>query len=773
MNEIYSILGAYTNNYKILSKIDETNLSKIYKAFNIVSNREVILKVIDKEMLKKGDYDFLLEQVNKEGEITKLCNSEYTINLYGKLETQRYIIYELEYVEFNLRRLIDKEKTEKSGYMINNFKQIVLGICRGLKIINDRGIMHRDIKPDNIFIKIINENYSNPLIKIGDFGCSTYIKTNNSEPIGSILYTAPEIIKNVRYDEKCDLWSLGITLFETYFTYLPYGYDVTANKIMNVIYDEKNFKFSKTNIPNLDIFFRRLLCINPRERMDYRELFYYVSSADFMNKNIICVNGNNNYMKIHQIISMQNDVKLKYKPENDSLKHNMNRIISLVEGGHLPDIMSFPNGKLQRNSIYNNILYYDDNVNFLSSINKDSDTFEHYTPGAFILCTNEDSLDLIQKEIVNQMKRDKKTYFNIITSGRACEKIIKYLIKNREFLQCINKICVYCLDLNKWSPLKNKYNDKVYGVFNTTRDIISFIYKFAREDIKPFPITKLLTYNDYCEKYKYRHFRISSFYGDLTPETYNQNIKRINQLIKNEGKEQELIQESEEKVLEGFLKFDIKQDLDNLDKLIIKEYTKNTFYGDLNRWLMNSTKMSNYTPVAYFTARLMYSLNTYAKNNQLYCIENKKELHRGVKMSYSSLLPYERAKGKIILLSAFTSTSESDLLAKRWAGRDDTVSLYQTNLKFSVVFNIKNNFKKKWISNGINVQQLSEFQDEREILYQPFSFYYVRDAQIDIKNYMADIFLETIGKEEILEEQIKMGKNIIYNPKEQIMQAIK
>ena len=284
-------------------------------------------------------------------------------------------------------------------------------------------------------------------------------------------------------------------------------------------------------------------------------------------------------------------------------------------------------------------------------------------------------------------------------------------------------------------------------------------------------MTKLLTYNDYCDKYKYRHFRVSSFYGDLTPETYYKNLKRIKQLIKKEGVEQELFQDSEEKVIEGFLKFDIKQDLDSLDKLIIKEYTKNTFYGDLNRWLMN-LKMNNYTPVAYFTARLMYSLNKYAKNNQLYCIENKKELHRGVKMTYSSLLPYERARGKIILLSAFTSTSESDILAKRWAGRDDTVNLYKTNLKFSVVFNIKNNFKKKWISNGINVQQLSEFQDEKEILYQPFSFYYVRDVHIDITNYMADIFLETIGKEEILEEQIKMGKNIEYNSKEQIMKAI-
>lgn len=770
MNEIFSILGAYANNYKILAKIDETNLSKIYKAFNIKSNREVCLKVIDKEKLKQGDYDFLLEQVNKEGEITKLCNSEFTINLYGKLENQRYIIYELEYIEFNLRRLIDKEKTEKSGYMVNCFKQIVLGICRGLKLINERGVIHRDIKPDNIFIKIINNNYYNPLIKIGDFGCATYIRTNNSEPIGSILYTAPEIIKNVRYDEKCDLWSLGITLFEVYFTYLPYGYDVTANKIMNIIYDEKKFKFSKTNNPNLDIFFRRLLCINPRERMDYRELFNYVSNKDFLNQNVICINGNNNYMRIYKTISMQDDVKFKYKPENDSQKHNINRIVSLVEAGHLPDIMSFPNGKLQEKHIYNNILYYDENVNFISSINKDSDLFEQYTPGAFIVCTNEISLELIKEEIIRQMRRDKKTYFNIITSGRTCEKMIQYLDKNRDFLSCINKICVYCLDLNAWYPLKNKYNI-IYGVFNTTRDIIGFIYKFASKDIKPFPITKLLTYKDYCETYKKRHFIISSFYGNLTKETYKENMKRIKKLIKKEGKKEELFQDSEDKVIEGFLKFDLKQDLDNLDKLIIKEYTKNTFYGDLNRWLMNS-KMNNYTPVAYFTARLMYSLNTYAKKNQLYCMENKKELHRGVKMSYSSLLPYERAIGKIILLSAFTSTSESDILAKRWAGRDDTVSLYKTNLKFSVVFIIKNNFKKKWISNGINVQDLSEYQEEKEILYQPFSFYYVRDVHIDIKNYIADIYLETIGKEEILEEQIKMGKIISYNEKENIMQAI-
>ena len=78
----------------------------------------------------------------------------------------------------------------------------------------DKGIMHRDIKPGNIFIKDENENKR---IKLGDFGCSIYIKDNTSEPIGTIFYAAPEIIKNISYDEKCDLWSLGVTLFELYF----------------------------------------------------------------------------------------------------------------------------------------------------------------------------------------------------------------------------------------------------------------------------------------------------------------------------------------------------------------------------------------------------------------------------------------------------------------------------------------------------------------------------------------------------------------------------
>ena len=169
----------------------------------------------------------------------------------------------------------------------------------------------------------------------------------------------------------------------------------------------------------------------------------------------------------------------------------------------------------------------------------------------------------------------------------------------------------------------------------------------------------------------------------------------------------------------------------------------------------------------------MYSLNKYAKANKMFYTSNKKEVYRGVQLTYTNLLPYERAKGQIILLSSFTSTSECELIAQTWAGRGEESKIYNKNLKFSVVFNIKNFFgNANWISNGINIQNVA-VQNEREILYQPFSFYYLRDVQIDMKNYKADIFLETIGKTEILEEQVKNGKSLEYNRKMNIMEVRK
>jgi serine/threonine protein kinase len=283
---IKDILGNYIDDYEDIHLLDnETNKAKFYEAYNQKFDRNCVLKVMDRKKLEDGDFDFLMEQINNEEKFTKLCNSENTVNFYRRLENNEYIIFELESCTEDL-----KSYMEENGELGNDkvfFKQIILDIAKALKTINDKGIMHRDIKPDNIFIKEEDEDEEKKIIKLGDFGCSVYIKDNTSESIGTIVYSAPEIIKNIEYDEKCDLWSLGITLFELYFGLFPYGNEPTTNKINNIIYGNEPFYYNRSNIPTLDILFHKLLVIDPKDRMTLNEFFDFVFKEGFMEKDVV------------------------------------------------------------------------------------------------------------------------------------------------------------------------------------------------------------------------------------------------------------------------------------------------------------------------------------------------------------------------------------------------------------------------------------------------------------------------------------------------------
>ena len=758
------ILGEYENNYDEVYLIKENNTSKIYKAFNIINNRVVCLKIIEKKQLELGEYDFLIQQIKREEEITKLCKSENIVNFYQKYETLNHIIFEFEYCEKDL-----SDYYKNNGELRINpefFKNIVIKLATVLKELNSKGVMHRDIKPSNIYLK--NENDLNS-IKLGDFGCSIYIKENNSEPIGTIIYSAPEIINNLKYDEKCDLWSLGITLYELYFGNIPYGMNATTNTIIEAINNpEKKFNYKKTNIPSLDFLFKKLLTIDPDKRISYQEFFNYVLNNNFMK----------NMDEIKLIIEKQiegedpneDQINESFDPEKKE-QEIIGKINGIAKGNHFPDVMNFSNASITGENKYNNIIYYDENIDFKKKIFNDSDKFERKTPGAFILCTNELSFDMIKKEILKQIKKDRRYIFNLITTGSLFEKVINLLSQDNEFNNCIKNICIYCFNLKKYLPLKNRHPKLHENIYNKINNVIDFINKNASKDIKPYPITKLIRFEDYLDKYKDRHFIISQFYGDLSPKTYQQYLNNMKELIKEKEESNEL-KSPKFSILKGFMKFDINQDMEELDKLIIKEYSKNTFYGDLNKWLMSS-KMNLFEPVAYFTSRLMYSLNSYAIKNNMFCEELGKKVYRGITMPYTSLLPYERVVGKKILLSAFTSTSENESVAKTWSRRKYSKKIYENNYQFSIVYYITNNYKNNWISNGINIQKESQFPNENEYLFLPFSFYKVTEVKIDMNEFTADIFLETIGKKEILEEQIKLGKEIEYNIFENIIQIKK
>ena len=779
-------LGKYKNDYIEIFFEEENNYYKIYKGFNQKTNKYIFLKVFNINQLKSGNYNYLLKQINTEEEITKLCNSDNTINFYRKLETPENIIFELEYMEINLKDYL-KENGSLKG-KLDLFKNIVLSLAEALSTIYQKGVIHRDINPHNVYIKSLEDE--NKIIKLGNFSSSIYKKDNISESIGSIYYSAPEIIKNLKYDEKCDLWSLGVTLYELYFGELPYGKNTSLYTIKKALY-QNNFIFKKTKIPTLDILFKKLLARTPKNRMTYKEFFSYVFGDGFLIKDAIYVNNNLIYKNIYEMILKEQQLLDKKNNNKTSLgnsgydyvieglnfemtqKECTEKIFSFLEDMNLPDMVNIYDEITNIEKKYNNIIYYDENINFINTIYINANAFENHTPGAFILCTSIDSLKIIKEEILRENVKDNRIIFNLISAGSSFETVMQFLEENSNFKNCIRKACIFCSSKSKYIHLKDKYNDFLDEIyFKKIADIFTFIDKYSSKDIKPFPQIKLITYDNYINKYNNIHFTISKFYGDLTKETYNKYYQKMKNVIDKKAKINGIENSNMNTIFKAFLSFDLKKDVEELDKLIIKEYTTVKFHKELNLCLLEA-KEKLYEPVAYLTARLMYHINSYALRNNKFCIENKKIFFRGFKISYSNILPYKRAEGKIICLTSFTSTTESSSLAKNFAGRGNERNIFETSLIFSVVYIITNLYKDNFVSSGIDIQNISNFRHEKESIFQPFTFYFVRKVQIDDQNYNADIYLETIGKNEILEKEIRNGKEIEYNRIENIFQIKK
>ena len=189
-------LGKYRADYHDFYKIGRNYmLNQIeddspFKVYEIQKNNygEVFLKVFDKDALKdEDDTGFTMERIQKEKEISYLCNSEYTLNFIRDFETEKNIVFETEYCKTDLKEdLYNNGGIEKeSKYNMQTFKEIIIDIAKGLKEIKEKGVVHRNIKPHNIFLKELNDDKYRA--KIGDFSCAIYIKDiKDSEPMGTI-----------------------------------------------------------------------------------------------------------------------------------------------------------------------------------------------------------------------------------------------------------------------------------------------------------------------------------------------------------------------------------------------------------------------------------------------------------------------------------------------------------------------------------------------------------------------------------------------------------
>ena len=768
------------NNYKnLIEKNDED--SDIYKLYDVdkeedSKNTPICLKVLDKtnsEFDEDLDINFFINQLKKEEKILKEFNSDYIIKSGKIIDNKDYLILEIENYQKNLKNFMEESSMFEIGEK-DIFKKIVISLVKALKELKAKGIIHRNIKPKNIFkleteeeeeneIDISAENFE---IKLANFDCAVYKKEiQNSTPMGTFMYSAPEIINNKKYDEKSDLWSLGITLYELYFGCLPFGQDASIEDVENIIDEKEIFLYRKSYIPSLDVLFKRLLCINPDERMSLEELEEFVENDDFLKEKKIYNNKKYqkyNYIEIYEDIKKEEQVEYKFEVEEGgkSFVEPIKSITDLLKKIDHKGFASTKDEKFSEEPKFNNIIYYDEIIdkNFQNKVYEDCEIFEENTPGSFIFCEDFESLKIVKSEIYEKFKKNNKYKFNLITTGKAWEnKIDKFLKQDAIFDKIINKICIYCKNIKKYNYLSKK--DKIVGVWCSLDPIIKFIKKKSSKDISPFPLVKLVTYDSYKNNYKKLHLEISKFYVENNEDDFKKNYAKMETLI-NEEHDTKKLRRSKEVLIKAIQKFDVKENIDS----IIKEYTKNSFHSDINKWLM-SLEVKYYYTIAYFTARLIYSLNNYGAKANTYFNEDEKDIYRGMKLPLINILPYKRAVNKVILFSSFSSTSRSKAIAYEFATKNNN-----NNTDFLVIFYIKNIHKKEWISNGVDIVKLAIYKRESEILYQAFSFFFVEKVDINLQNKTANIFLRTIGKKCILEEEIKNGKEIEYNEKEKIIE---
>ena len=767
------LLGGYNDRFDDFFEKDscESFLSVFYEAYDKILDKRVCLKITLKEKLKKNNKGYLLNQLNIENDILKKCNSDYIIKYYNNFETDTSYILELEYFDDDLSEYITNEgnNIKKNKEL---FIQLIKSISSALSYLKENKIIHRDIKPSNIFM-VKKENDENKYdIKLGNFFTATYIDNNRFEKIGTELFMAPEIARDQKYNEKCDIWSFGITLFYTYHSCSPIRDDISFSNIMDFYY-KKTLPSFQTFYPSLDLLLKeKLLIFDSEKRISIEDLIKFISDENFMKEKL-------------KEIDKKKEFKIEGKKEATGEEDKVEPLIvrvSRVKKAAL-EISTFDlNSHISEGLKYNNIIYfntrYDKNDlenSCTLTIRRDSSNFANKTNGAFLTCIDSESLELLLKEIEiefesnNNKNDDKNIEFNIITDDSCYTDLINILLDHQSlFGNCIKNICIYHIfsmncDLKEQELTKDKNKIKVFLCENQ-KQVLKFIDNTSFDKIKPYPSIRLVNYQDYKSKFYSNHQKIAKFYGDIKEETFTEKIGQLKEFIDSNfnSKQKNNLKKDFEKMDPNRNDEDIKL----IDETIIKLYKLNGIYKDMNHWLNNFDK-SIYDIIVYFASRLMYSLNQYAINkSQSKFFEENKIIFRGIVMKYSSLLPYIINTKKIIIFSAFTSTSIHEEVAKYFSDRKEK---NQKDYSFSVIFRITNKHEKNWISNGVDISEVrvnkNKNNEEKEVLFQPFSFYYLKNVNINLNDKIADIDLETIGKEEILETKIQIGGEIEYNRK--------
>jgi tRNA A-37 threonylcarbamoyl transferase component Bud32 len=240
--------------------------SKVYLFIDKKTNNNYAIKIIQKNII---DNDKIILQVLKnEVKIHRTLNHPNIVKFISKFEDENNIYIVTEYCEKGDLNFIIKNTFLNE----NTIKKYMIQLIDGLEYLHSKNILHRDLKPLNLFI----DGQDN--LKIGDFGFSRYIY-NKLDLAGTPNYISPEVLNREEQSFKTDIWSLGVILYFLIFKKGPFyasSIKQIYSNILNLNYsfpeDILNNSFSQDFLNSAKNLITQILQLNPKDRLTLKQI---------------------------------------------------------------------------------------------------------------------------------------------------------------------------------------------------------------------------------------------------------------------------------------------------------------------------------------------------------------------------------------------------------------------------------------------------------------------------------------------------------------------
>jgi eukaryotic-like serine/threonine-protein kinase len=223
------MIGQTISHYKILEKLGEGGMGVVYKAEDTKLKRTVALKFLPKGL---EAHEPERARFTQEAQAASALNHQNicAIHTLGEHEDQQFI--DMEFVD----GITLRQKIQSGQLSINDVIAYSLQIGEALQEAHAHGIVHRDVKPENIMVNTKNQ------IKVMDFGLAklkgSMKLTRTSSTVGTLAYMAPEQIQGEAVDARSDIFSFGIVLFEMLTGRLPFRGEHEAAMMYSIVNEE-------------------------------------------------------------------------------------------------------------------------------------------------------------------------------------------------------------------------------------------------------------------------------------------------------------------------------------------------------------------------------------------------------------------------------------------------------------------------------------------------------------------------------------------------------